>query len=300
MYGGREGNPGVPVLRLALLAGLAAALTAAPAAAADAASGGGNVVVDARGVGDVVDPGDGDDGTDTAGSAQTPSTPGLLDLLLVGPAVALLVLGAWAANPLRDRDDEPETGEGSPDPGGTPSPDGTDGDPQSPVPGNPQGDQGADEGHPPAVGGLPTGSALPGPDDVSDVEPGVPRILRLGKEAVDEGDLEAAVEWFETALAADPDLGVAHLCRGLSLEEMGRHDEAAGAFRQAAEADPGDVAARYLLARNLAESGSGREALVHLRQVLDLVPELADLARDDEGFRTLRDDPRFLAALGDL
>lgn len=322
--------------RLVLSAALLALLVPAAAAAADPGG------LEARGVGDLLEPTEGDE-AGASGTSKTPIQPTLVNLLIVGPALGLLVLGAWVAGPRRSRDDEPgsrgPSDEAAPSAGaaGSPSrpeaplgsapgdvedaeardPDGEEEEapsapPASGPPGDASGDVqddlqeppdgwgGASGEEDPSAADLPTGGDLPGPDDLSETEPGVPRILRLGKEAVDEGDLEDAVEWFDTAIAADPDLGVAHLCRGLSLEEMGRHEDAADAFRSAAEADPGDVAARYLLARALAEAGEPREALVHLRQVLDLVPELADLARDDEGFQVLRDDPRFLAALGDL
>lgn len=298
-------RPAGTLAALALLLLVAGVTPVAGAASADADRG----VVQARGLQDVVDP---DDETGSAsGSAVAPTQPSWASLLVAGPVLGLLVLAAWTLAPRprsgsggSDGSPEAATGDGLPATGqaadGPQGPYGEAPDPEAP-PGSPgRGDREAGEEGGVDAFGFPTGDALPGGGDPDDAQPGVPRILLLGKDAVDEGELEDAVEWFETALAAEPDLPVAHLCRGLALAEMGDHEEAAGAFRSAAEADPGNPAARYLLAASLAQSGSTREAIVHVRQVVDLVPQLADLAREDDRFAPLRDDPRFLAALGDL
>jgi TolA-binding protein len=294
-----------PPTEFAFLLAIALPAAAGAAAALGGASGGATPASDgdvahARGVDDAVS--SPDDETETTGSAtHDPGSPSWASLLVALPLVGGVALAAVAAG--RGGGSEASSEDPPPPPaaqeGG--SIEATGGPTVGSAPPSAQEGAGpsADAGDAP-LRGLSTGGDLPGPDDPADVEAGVPRLLRLGKEAVDQGDLEDAVEWFETAIAAEPDLAVAHLCRGLSLDEMGDHEDAAEAFRAAAENDPGHVAARYLLSRNLAEAGQRREALVHLRQVVDHVPELGDLAREDEGFSSLQDDPRFHAALGDL
>ena len=48
------------------------------------------------------------------------------------------------------------------------------------------------------------------------------------------GDLDMALEDIDAAVAANPELGIAHYTRGQILDELGRADEAQAAYDEAA------------------------------------------------------------------
>jgi len=52
------------------------------------------------------------------------------------------------------------------------------------------------------------------------------------------GHIDAAIDRFQKALKADPNLAEAHYNLGLSFDKMVKHDEAAAAFKQAAALAP--------------------------------------------------------------
>lgn len=53
-----------------------------------------------------------------------------------------------------------------------------------------------------------------------------------------QGHMDVATGWFQKAVKADPKLAEAHYNLGLSLDKMGKHEEATAAFKQAAELAP--------------------------------------------------------------
>ena len=53
-----------------------------------------------------------------------------------------------------------------------------------------------------------------------------------------KGRMEAAIEGFQKAAKADPKSAEAQYNLGLSFDQMGKHDEAAAAFKQATELAP--------------------------------------------------------------
>lgn len=130
-------------------------------------------------------------------------------------------------------------------------------------------------------------------------EGGIVGVVTAGQQALDDGDVEAAVGWFETAVELAPDLQVARFCLGLCLDELGRLDEAEAELRTARElAD--DPMAAYAHASVLARLGQTREAVTILERLTGRVPDLRERLHDDEELANLRDHPRFLALLGDL
>ena len=56
------------------------------------------------------------------------------------------------------------------------------------------------------------------------------------------GHMDIATDWFQKALKTDPKLAEAHYNMGLSLDKMGKHDEATAAFKQAAALAPANPA----------------------------------------------------------
>jgi Flp pilus assembly protein TadD len=53
-----------------------------------------------------------------------------------------------------------------------------------------------------------------------------------------QGKVEAAIEGFQKAAKADPKSAEAQYNLGLSFDQMGKHDEAAAAFKQATALSP--------------------------------------------------------------
>lgn len=131
-------------------------------------------------------------------------------------------------------------------------------------------------------------------------DPGLDGLLCLGRRALDRGDLETAIGWFETAIAVDARLQAAHFCVGLCLDEMGRLEEAVDVLRQAHELAPEDPMTRYALASALARLGEGAEAIDLLGPLVRRSEMFADAMREDAEFDALRDHPRFLALTGEL
>ena len=82
----------------------------------------------------------------------------------------------------------------------------------------------------------------------------------------------------------------------IPLFEQGRYDEAAQRLRAAHARDPRAGGILYNLACAEARLGDADAALEHLRQATEIEPRFAELARDDDDFASIRDDPRFPAA----
>lgn len=57
-----------------------------------------------------------------------------------------------------------------------------------------------------------------------------------------QGHWDVAADWFQKAVKADPNLAEAHYNLGLTLDKMGRHDDATAAFKKAAELAPANPA----------------------------------------------------------
>jgi len=134
---------------------------------------------------------------------------------------------------------------------------------------------------------------------------------------------EAALEEFDRALELNPKYVEAHLNRAITLNELGRYEEAKEAFRLAAEYEtarsgrfPGAVSARLAnahmaLADLYMEAGDPASAETEYRRALDLRPEFLDIrnklaqallrrgeydAAEAELLRVLEANPGFLAA----
>jgi tetratricopeptide (TPR) repeat protein len=103
------------------------------------------------------------------------------------------------------------------------------------------------------------------------------------------GQPEAALEEFDRALALNPSYVEAHLNRAITLNELGRYDEAREAFRLAWDSDhsAGRPFSRSVSARlsNLhmelgdlyADLGSSHEAVEQYRKATELRPDFLDI-----------------------
>ena len=57
-----------------------------------------------------------------------------------------------------------------------------------------------------------------------------------------QGHWDVATDWFKKAVKADPNLAEAHYNLALSLDKMGKHEDATAAFIKAAELAPANPA----------------------------------------------------------
>lgn len=53
-----------------------------------------------------------------------------------------------------------------------------------------------------------------------------------------QGHWDVAADWFKKAIKADPNLAEAHYNLALSLDKMGKHEDATASFKKAAELAP--------------------------------------------------------------
>ncbi len=215
------------------------------------------------------DPTPGASNLGTSGSSLAPTATELAASWLV-PGIAIGALGAIFTLKLRGRDatepdDEPDrTGAGS----------------------DPSTADAAPEPSSPTVPQAPVA--------------GIDGLLLLGQDALDRGDLDQAVGWFETAIAIKPDLQAAHFCMGLCLDELDRLEEAEEALSNACDLQPGDPLAAYQHAGVLARLGRSEAALEHVARLTQRLPDVAERLADDGDFACLMDHPRFLALIGEL
>jgi tetratricopeptide (TPR) repeat protein len=91
--------------------------------------------------------------------------------------------------------------------------------------------------------------------------------------------------------------GWEHSAVGADAYRRGDFAAAVTLLRQAQSDHPDVVAVLYNLACCEALSGQRTEALEHLRRAVELDPKIARHARSDADLESIRDDPRFAAAL---
>lgn len=124
--------------------------------------------------------------------------------------------------------------------------------------------------------------------------------LHAGKAAIDRGDISEGLARFTQATRLDPDIDVAHYCRGLCLAALRQHEEAYAAFSRAYDLDAAEGAYRLEFARAAARTERAHEAMDALGPLLVALPSLAEDVAQDEAFAALADHPRFLAMTGRL
>lgn len=107
--------------------------------------------------------------------------------------------------------------------------------------------------------------------------PGNARLIYAeGLIASDSGQLQAALEDFQKAVAADPELASARQDLGLGLAKLGRWQEAAAAFQELARRQPDSYTAAYFYALALQNSGRGEDAEREVGRAISLRPASAD------------------------
>jgi hypothetical protein len=77
-----------------------------------------------------------------------------------------------------------------------------------------------------------------------------------------------------------------------------RYDEAEALLREGLELYPDNASLLYDLACLEALQGRADDAIEHLRTALEAQPKFTDYAAEDEDLASIRDDPRFVQAIG--
>jgi tetratricopeptide (TPR) repeat protein len=99
----------------------------------------------------------------------------------------------------------------------------------------------------------------------------------LGSIALNRENYQAAKDYFDQAIAADPDNTGAYSGLAQSYTAMGMTDEAVASFETALSANPGNLQARYALGLLYAELGNYNAAIPHIEAILDVRPEYTNL-----------------------
>ena len=136
-------------------------------------------------------------------------------------------------------------------------------------------------------------------------------LLEQAQQAARQGRHRQAVEYFERALQAAPEMANPRIRYSAYLMQRGRGPRALALLSEALQLDPGDSAARYRLAVLLVQSGEGEQAVSQLERVVGedprnvnahlLLAEQYDrLERGDDAVRQLESllavDPNSAAA----
>lgn len=96
--------------------------------------------------------------------------------------------------------------------------------------------------------------------------------VKRGNRAMEEGQVELAIELYGTAAERAPDDPTIHYNLGAALARAGRREEAVERFRQAVELDPEYRDAHYNLATALGEAGRWEEAARHFERAWRIDP----------------------------
>jgi tetratricopeptide (TPR) repeat protein len=84
-----------------------------------------------------------------------------------------------------------------------------------------------------------------------------------------------------------------------SLMEAGRHEELVARAQPLLDDEPPYPELLYNVACSESLLGRTDDALGHLRRAVELLPEIARFARDDEDLVALRDEPAFTELTGE-
>jgi len=99
-----------------------------------------------------------------------------------------------------------------------------------------------------------------------------PALHLLGLIADGRSDHARAAGLIQSAIAADPAVGLYHFNLGNVLRELGRAEEAATSYARATALDPRRFAAWFNLAQLLAERGQPEQAIVAFREAIRTEP----------------------------
>ncbi|MDY6936242.1 MAG: tetratricopeptide repeat protein [Cyanobacteriota bacterium] len=122
--------------------------------------------------------------------------------------------------------------------------------------------------------------------------------LKEARDLMEAREYDRAIELYDKAIqlnADDPSL----LCdRGAALIQLDRYEEASEAYGRATELSPDNAQIWYDLARARALQGSVAQAVAHLKQALQLNPQMGERAKSDADFAIVRENEWFQTTVG--
>ncbi len=98
----------------------------------------------------------------------------------------------------------------------------------------------------------------------------------LGLTLSNQGQIEAALAAYQTAIKLQPDYAKAHNNLGAILQEKGKTEAALAAYQTAIKLQPGYATAHYNLGAMLQEKGETEAAIAAYRTAISLEPEYAE------------------------
>ncbi|MGB5075889.1 MAG: tetratricopeptide repeat protein [Sphingorhabdus sp.] len=110
----------------------------------------------------------------------------------------------------------------------------------------------------------------------NDIDPQSIALVQSGEAAAKAGDLEAAINWFETSLAVDPRNRDAYLAMARAVRAQGLNGKAIRFYKEALELDPNNLSA-------LAEQADAMIAKGAFEQAKKNIARLETLCRSDCG-----------------
>jgi tetratricopeptide (TPR) repeat protein len=96
------------------------------------------------------------------------------------------------------------------------------------------------------------------------------RYYNLGVDAMDSGDLPAAIDYFEKSIGLRPDDPDTHVNLGVAYHQAGKYKEALAQFKVALDYYPGDPTLHF----NMAETYASMEAYQSARREYELAIRL--------------------------
>lgn len=100
---------------------------------------------------------------------------------------------------------------------------------------------------------------------------------RRGNQFLDSGDLHNAIDWYQKAVASDPNSADAHTSLGFALKELGKLEAAQEALDSAVQLKPDSFDAVYLLGQTFDELRQFEKAAEYFQKALDLRPAFEPL-----------------------
>lgn len=110
---------------------------------------------------------------------------------------------------------------------------------------------------------------------VQTLSPATVGLLQKAQGELSRRQFESAASTLASVLTVAPDCAPALGMAGVAAQMRGKHDQAAGFFRKALEADPRDARFQAGLGISLFESGDADGAVAALRRVCELTPNIA-------------------------
>ncbi len=125
------------------------------------------------------------------------------------------------------------------------------------------------------------------------------RLFQEGTKFLKQKDYRKAEEYFQAAVNAKPDHLMAHLSLGLASLRLQKPTVAIAEFEKALALDPQYAPTHYNIATYYSLMNNRDAAFGALEKAVRLFPDLREWAKKDPDFKSLREDPRFVALVGD-